>query len=156
MRCESLRLSHAVAAPRQPAKRKLVTVDAKELSRHASTCRRSHQLGIRTVLSYDLPVWPKRIPSGHRQKPLENIQKTGLQQNRIPQGFRPWPENADPCRFVCSYLHSRSNDDYVFRTTRYIQARKFVPCWNDAKPLSALRYASCTRSSASSRLCVSQ
>src|SRR6476659_6571322 len=39
---------------------------------------------------------------------------------------------------------------------RYIQARKFVPCWNDAKPFSALRYASCTRSSASSRLCVSQ
>src|SRR5262249_40777687 len=39
---------------------------------------------------------------------------------------------------------------------RYIQARKFVPRWNDAKPFSALRYVSCTRSSASSRLCVSQ
>src|SRR5262249_50776697 len=39
---------------------------------------------------------------------------------------------------------------------RYIQARKFVPCWNETKPLSALRYVSCTRSSASSRLCVSQ
>src|SRR5215472_15892852 len=39
---------------------------------------------------------------------------------------------------------------------RYIQARKFVPGWNDTKPFSALRYVSCTRSSASSRLCVSQ
>src|SRR5215472_18316128 len=44
----------------------------------------------------------------------------------------------------------------VFRKMRYIQARKFVPCWNDAKPFNALRYVSCTRSSASSRLCVTQ
>src|SRR5215472_10725982 len=44
----------------------------------------------------------------------------------------------------------------VFRKMRYIQARKFVPCWNETKPFSALRYVSCTRSSASSRLCVSQ
>src|SRR5436305_15258433 len=44
----------------------------------------------------------------------------------------------------------------VLRRMRYIQARKFVPGVNDGKPFSALTYVSCTRSSASSRLCVSQ
>src|SRR5215831_16948595 len=56
-------------------------------------------------------------------------------------------------RVIVSQTRNLPNSE---RALRYIQARKFVPCWNDAKPLSALRYASCTRSSASSRLCVSQ
>ena len=44
----------------------------------------------------------------------------------------------------------------VLRRMRYIQARKFVPAVKDPNPRSALRYVSCTRSSASFASCVSQ
>src|SRR5271154_2731220 len=44
----------------------------------------------------------------------------------------------------------------VLRRMRNIQSLKFVPDSKEENPLRALAYVSCTRSSASSRFCVSQ